>query len=137
MMKLLAIFVLIIAISLTQGNEVEKAFRAEVDKYHKECLVVSKLDPQVLERAKKGELDEKNDALIEHLICLGHKSGMLKDNKIQPEGAKKFWENQNRGHFYEDISKKCKSSNHDDIKVFVIFYTKCAYQHAPKGTILL
>ncbi|KAK9892035.1 hypothetical protein WA026_018221 [Henosepilachna vigintioctopunctata] len=119
------------------GNEVDKAFRAELDKYHKKCFQVSKLDPQVLEKARMGEFDERNNALIEHLICLSNNLGIQKDNEIQPEGIKTFLEKQNRGHFYEDISKKCKYANHDDIRVFVILYSKCAYQHAPKGTILL
>ncbi|KAK9892033.1 hypothetical protein WA026_018220 [Henosepilachna vigintioctopunctata] len=135
-MKIFAAIVLVIGISLSQGDEVDQAFRAELDKHHQECLQVSKLDPQVLEKAKLGEIDENNTALKEHIFCTCEKYGMVKDNKIQTEAIRKFAEKQNRGHFFNEVFEKCNSVN-DDVKVYLIKLAKCAYQHAPKGTIII
>ncbi|KAK9892037.1 hypothetical protein WA026_018223 [Henosepilachna vigintioctopunctata] len=136
-MKFIVAILILVEISLIQGNEIEDTMRAELDNYHKECMAVSKVDPQVLKEARAGNVDVNNAALVEHVYCIAKKLNVLKDDKFQLDAVKQHFERQNRGDVFKEIYEKCKSIKKDDIKSYTIKHLKCSYQHAPKDAILI
>nr|ALW95360.1 odorant-binding protein 1 [Cryptolaemus montrouzieri] len=79
-MKSITLTLAFIVISLcgVMGNELQEMF-ARIQTYNAECGKEINVDSDVLSRAKKGDIDEKNENLSAYILCYAKKVGFVND----------------------------------------------------------
>ncbi|XP_012061112.1 PREDICTED: general odorant-binding protein 69a-like [Atta cephalotes] len=72
--------VILLAVSFAVLSEFTEADHAEREQNKQECIDESGVDPDVLEKAKKGELDDNDEKLACFDTCILKKFGVMKED---------------------------------------------------------
>ncbi|KAL3288147.1 hypothetical protein HHI36_002595 [Cryptolaemus montrouzieri] len=70
--------VMMVIPAVVMGNELQEMF-ARIQTYNAECGKEINVDSDVLSRAKKGDIDEKNENLSAYILCYAKKVGFVND----------------------------------------------------------
>ncbi|KAK9892039.1 hypothetical protein WA026_018225 [Henosepilachna vigintioctopunctata] len=112
---------------------------AKIQSHHQECSKSSKVDAQVLANARKGQIDESNVPLREHLFCYGKRANLINEaGDFQENVVKTKLQAQIKDSSAVDkVMETCKSvKKSDDLKLYFVQLVACYYKNIPSGVVI-
>ncbi|KAK9892040.1 hypothetical protein WA026_018226 [Henosepilachna vigintioctopunctata] len=113
---------------------------AKIQAHHQECSKLSKVDSQVLSKARTGQIEESNVALREHIFCFGKKAGLINEaGDLQENVIKtKLGSQVKDAAAVDKVYKLCNATKKgDDKKLFITQVLICYYKNIPAGVVIL